>query len=221
MSLPLSQYPIIFLAYFCSLGVLLILPLDVSFTITSRRTISNEKEFQHNTQTMREMYTSFFIILQVLSGVVMVVQEAYYRDGHFSFFTKLLSSLYAIALQSFAGVVLFFILFAILVGENVVEASSEAILLTIVVISNTFGLLVLMFLLGYGLASFPLMLWQKGDLKRQLQLTQQKAASRFKDLNEISLNMSMAVSDVMKTKQDVNLSLSLSVAVSLFRVLSL
>lgn len=66
-----------------------------------------------------------------------------------------------------------------------------------------------MLLLGYGLISFPQMLWLKGDLKRQLNISQQKAAARFKDLGEISLNMSIAVSNVMKTKQDVMINYSL------------
>lgn len=156
--------------------------------------------------------------MQILGGVVMVIQEAMYRDGliislslslsfpplgHFTIFTQFISALRAIALQSLAGLVLFFILFGILIGEGVVDASADAVLLTVVVMSNTFGLFALMLLLGYGLVSFPQMLWLRGDIKRQLNLAQQKAASRFKDLAEISLNMSMAVSNVMKTQQDV------------------
>jgi hypothetical protein len=224
-----------FLAYFCALGVLLILPLDVSTAIVSRRSIENEEDFDDNSQTLKRMYTTFFIILQVLGGVVMVVQEAYYRDGssthpaslpssphpsllppsgHFTFLSKIFASLKAIALQSLAGLVLFFILFGVLVGQGVVDASGDAVLLTIVVISNTTGLFILMLLLGYGLISFPQMLWGRGDLKRQLNVAQQKAASRFKDLSEISLNMSMAVSNVMKTQQDVS-SLDLSFLTSL------
>lgn len=88
-------------------------------------------------------------------------------------------------------------------GEGVVDPNASAVLLTIVLLSNTIGLIVIMLLLGYGLVSFPQMLWHKGNLKRQLNIAQQKAASRFKDLGELSLNMSMAVADVMKTKQEV------------------
>ena len=95
------------------------------------------------------------------------------------------------------------IFFGILVGEGVVDADADAVLLTIVLLSNTAGLVVIMVLLGYGLVSFPQMLWHKGNLKRQLSMAQQKAASRFKDLGETSLKMSMAVADVMKTKQEV------------------
>jgi hypothetical protein len=46
------------------------------------------------------------------------------------------------------------------------SASADAVLLTIVVISNS-GLYILMLLLGYGLISFPQMLWGRGDIKRQ------------------------------------------------------
>jgi hypothetical protein len=100
--------------------------------------------------------------------------------------------------------VLGLIFFGILVGEGVVEANADAVLLTIVLLSNTIGLIVIMLLLGYGLVSFPQLLWHKGNLKRQLNMAQQKAASRFKDLGDVSLNMSMAVADVMKTKQEVS-----------------
>ena len=113
------------------------------------------------------------------------------------------SAVSSIAIQSFAGVVLGAIFFGILVGEGVVDADANAVLLTIVLLSNTAGLVVIMVLLGYGLVSFPQMLWHKGNLKRQLNMTQQQAASRFKDLGEASLKMSMAVADVMKTRQEV------------------
>jgi hypothetical protein len=98
----------------------------------------------------------------------------------------------------------FLIIFGILVGENVVEGSASAVLLTLVLLSNTGGLFALTMLMGYGLIAFPVMLWQRGDLNRQLGLAQQKAASRFKDLGEVSHDMGLAVADVMKTNQEVD-----------------
>lgn len=118
--------------------------------------------------------------------------------------SKLYSAIASIAIQSIAGGILGLIFFGILVGEGVVDANANAVLLTIVLLSNTAGLVVIMLLLGYGLVSFPQMLWHKGNIKRQLNMAQQKAATRFKDLGDISLNMSMTVADVMKTKQEVS-----------------
>ena len=65
------------------------------------------------------------------------------------------------------------------------------------------GLIVLMFLLGYGLVEFPRTLWTNSNLERRLLRVQQKAASEYKHLQETSLTMSMAVSDAMKTKREV------------------
>ena len=124
--------------------------------------------------------------------------------GHFTFFSRMYGAIENIAVMSIAGGVAGAIFFGILVGEGVVDASADAVLLTVVLLSNTAGLIIIMLLLGYGLVSFPQMLWHKGNLKRQLNIAQQKAASRFKDLGETSLSMSMAVADVMKTKQEVS-----------------
>ncbi len=100
------------------------------------------------------------------------------------------------------------IFFGILVGEGVVAASSDAVLLTAVLLGNTFGLSVLMVLLGYGLVAFPKELWDRGNIERQLGYMQHKAASRFKSLGEASLVVSLAVSDALKTKQEVSYQFS-------------
>ena len=102
-----------------------------------------------------------------------------------------------------AGAVAGAIFFGILVGEGVVPPNGDAVLLTAVLISNTLGLIILMLLLGYGLIQFPRTLWDLGNLEVALGQAQNKAATRFRDLGDASLNVSMAVADVMKTQQEV------------------
>jgi len=173
-------------------------------TIISRRSLSDEEDHDEKADTLVAMYISLFVPAQVLGSFVLVLQEAYVRDGHFTFFSRMYGAIENIAVMSIAGGVAGAIFFGILVGEGVVDASADAVLLTVVLLSNTAGLIIIMLLLGYGLVSFPQMLWHKGNLKRQLNIAQQKAASRFKDLGETSLSMSMAVADVMKTKQELS-----------------
>lgn len=57
-----------------------------------------------------------------------------------------------------------------------------------------------MFLLGYALVEFPRSIWQQSNLDGYLLRTQIKAASDFKDISEAQLSVSLAVSDVLKTK---------------------
>jgi hypothetical protein len=53
-------------------------------TVTSRRSLSNEKDYDDNAHTLIQMYVGLFLPAQILSGFVLVLQEAYNRDGvHF------------------------------------------------------------------------------------------------------------------------------------------
>jgi hypothetical protein len=128
--------------------------------------------------------------------------------GYFTVLTKLYRSFLEMMMYNALSLVVAVIFFGILVGEGVVAASSDAVLLTAVLLGNTFGLSVLMVLLGYGLVAFPKELWDRGNIERQLGYMQHKAASRFKSLGEASLDVSLAVSDALKTKQEVGYQFS-------------
>ncbi len=105
--------------------------------------------------------------------------------------------------QAVAGTVFSIIFFGILVGQGVIAADGTAVLLTGVLITNTIGLIFLMFLLGYGLVVFPQTLWAYGNLELRLLRIQQKAALEFKNLGDASFDISICVSNILKTKQEV------------------
>lgn len=107
------------------------------------------------------------------------------------------------ALQMVAGMVFGAIFFGILVGEGVVKPDGEAVLLTVILISNTCYLLVMTLFIGYGLVALPEHLWEKGNLTRTLNVMEQKAAARYKTLGDTSINVGLVVADVMKTKAEV------------------
>jgi hypothetical protein len=196
------SYPTIFLAYFCSLSILVIVPLDVSLTVVSRRSVDDEADFEGKSNLLVTMYVVFFLITQIGYNFL-TLQERYNKSGYFTFKSKIVDCVKYFAVMGTAGAVAGIIFFTILVTTNVVEPSLDAVLLTIVLLSNTGGLAVLMILLGYGLVSFPQMLWMKGDLNRQLQMSQQQAASRFKAFLEISHTISLLCSNVLKTESEL------------------
>lgn len=200
---PWHSYPTIFISYFSSLGVLLIVPLDVSLTIVSRRSASLEDHYDENSHTLTQTYLALFVPGLVLGSVILLFQEEYNRSGYFTLWDKVKNTFRSLLLINTAGAVAGAIFFGILVGEGVVPANGDAVLLTAVLISNTLGLIVLMLLLGYGLIQFPRTLWDLGNLDVALGQAQNKAASRFRDLGDASLNVSMAVADVMKTQQEL------------------
>ena len=123
--------------------------------------------------------------------------------GHFSPISKLVSAF----LRLMVGWVLCFIaaaiFFGILLGKEIAHHQWDAIRLTAILLSNTVGQIALMFLLGYGLIEFPRSLWNHSNLEQYRLRTQTLAAAQFSHMAEVSLNMSMAVSDAMKTRKEV------------------
>ena len=50
-------------------------------TIITRRSVSNEDDYDENAHTLVGMYVWLFLTAQILGGFVLVLQEAYNRDG--------------------------------------------------------------------------------------------------------------------------------------------
>ena len=95
------------------------------------------------------------------------------------------------------------IILGILIGQNVVSSNAEALKLAAIIVTNTLYELFLMFLLGYSLVEFPRSIWAQSNIDRFLLKTQTKAAQQYKDISEAQLNVSLCVSDVLKTKSAV------------------
>jgi hypothetical protein len=119
-------------------------------------------------------------------------------SGHFTPWTKFLSTFKTMAKMYAVFGVIGGVLVGIMIGGGYFH-SMDALQVTVKALSNTGGLVVIVFLLGYGLVEFPRYLWQAADLEKQLLLTQMAAASEFKNFSEVSLKCSMSVADVVCT----------------------
>jgi hypothetical protein len=80
-------------------------------------------------------------------------------SGHFGPISKFTSSVKAYFVNNLPYMVVGAIVFGVLVGQKVLPSESSALLLTIILITNTLNLFFLMFILGYGLIAYPQMLW--------------------------------------------------------------
>jgi hypothetical protein len=96
------------------------------------------------------------------------------------------------------------IVLGILIGQKVVSSNADALKLTMVVLTNTIYETGLMFLLGYSLVEFPRWIWVQSNLESYLLKVQTRAAQQFNDISEAQLSVSLAVSDVRKTKTAIS-----------------
>jgi hypothetical protein len=106
--------------------------------------------------------------------------------------------------DTFLGVIAGVIILGILLGQKVVGNSAAALQLAAVIVTNTIYETMLMFLLAYGLVEFPRSLWYKSDVDYYLRRLQMKAASDYKAISDAQLSVSLAVSDVLKTREAVS-----------------
>ena len=82
------------------------------------------------------------------------------------------------------------IVLAFLLGYGVLPFDSSALLLTVVIVSNTANLFALMFVLGYGLIAYPQMLWASASVDTSLLRAQQNAAAQFRSFNDVTAEVS-------------------------------
>lgn len=95
------------------------------------------------------------------------------------------------------------IILAILISQHVVSSSGSALMLTAVIVTNTIYETMLMFLLGYALIEYPREIWNESDIDKHLLRVQQRASAEFKAIQEAQLEVSLCVSDVLKTAKMV------------------
>ncbi|KAI6197513.1 hypothetical protein M3Y94_01232900 [Aphelenchoides besseyi] len=176
-----KQHPIVslatYVAWLISFLALLLLPMDIAIldqlnerNLTSRMESSSTPlpleicEAPHNFvpdsflySTWRFVYWSSFL----LTWLVLPIMQSYSNAGDFTATGKLKSALYnnAIYYGIYGCLFIFLLFYALSKGVSMNFAS------------NTWGLFLLVVLLGYGLVEVPRQLWQMGNKGYRLQKT--------------------------------------------------
>jgi hypothetical protein len=200
---PWHTYLTVFICYYASFGILLIVPIDLASTVLSRRSEKADAytSYRDNIEDLLPQYTTYYVVVTILANFVLVFQENFNVDGYIGFLDRVKSTCWTMALKYGAFLVIGVIVLAILLGTNVIENSSSAVLLAVVLMSNTLNLFLLVFLLGYALIAFPRSLWDSANLDGELSRAQARAAAQFANLNDLTVEQSQTVADVRKTKQ--------------------
>ena len=190
----------IVIGYVCGFGILLLVPLDIG-TVVSDRKVSL-LQYQSDVTILSGLYKVFFFTILILNSFVLAYQGYYDTDGFFTVQTRAVSSLIRMLKDLVLPLVAGLIVFGLLVGTHTVDASSTAGLsLTSVILTNILYESFLMFLLAYGLIGLPRDLWLEADYESSLIRAQNKAAADYKDIAEHRFNVSIAVADVLKTRE--------------------
>lgn len=80
---PWHTYLTLIIGYFCSFGVLLLVPIDIAVVIVDRRSTfpSNDPTYNNHVKTLSAAYSTFFTIILIFGSFVLVFEEYYNTDG--------------------------------------------------------------------------------------------------------------------------------------------
>lgn len=200
------------IGYFAAFGILLTVPIDIADVIVNRRSADNiiGENGYYNTQEkdILNLYQVFFVIILIWGSAILVFEEYYNTAGQFTILSKILDSLKRFSIDTVLGVVAGLIILGILISQQVVTDNSDALLLAAVLVTNTIYETFLMILMAYGLIHTPRTMWCDNAMNPSgyLLKIENAAANEFQTISSAQLEMSIAVSDVLKTKESSNLS---------------
>ena len=81
---PWHTYLTNIVGYFCSFGVLLLVPIDIAVVIVDRRSTFpvNDPTYNNHVKILSAAYSTFFTIILIFGSFVLVFEEYYNTDGN-------------------------------------------------------------------------------------------------------------------------------------------
>ena len=71
----------VIICYFCSFGILLVIPPDIASAVVERNSSSNLDIYNRNVEFLSVFYNTLFVTILVFGSVVLVFEEYYNTDG--------------------------------------------------------------------------------------------------------------------------------------------
>ncbi|CAB3404189.1 unnamed protein product [Caenorhabditis bovis] len=171
-----------FVGWFFSLIIIFVLPLDVAITfyhkceqdrLRSPNKTSQLCELPGNyvpDEVLFDLWRIVYWTAQVLTWLILPLLQSYVTAGEFTVFGKFRAAVINNALYYGIYSVCFFVIliYAMIKG---VSMNIDNLKVVIVSASNTWGLFLLVVLLGYGLVELPRVLWHLGNRHYRLRKT--------------------------------------------------
>lgn len=162
---PVFIYFLVFVAWTMAFGIVALIPYDV-YLVFLTQAISGEK---HN-ELLFILWKIVYWTVFALCWVFLPLTQYYAMAGDFSFLRRCQTALMR-HLRTFLMMIVVFVIFIIYLGATG-NLSQKTLPVFLVVISNVWGLFLIMVLLGYGLVVIPRRLWNKGNLEGYLRYYQ-------------------------------------------------
>ena len=197
---PYHTYLTVFIQYFCAIGMMLMIPLDLALTVTGRRSQEEKDYYDKYFSTIESTYITLYWV-GLLCNLIMIFEEQYNFNGFFTVFGKIKNTCKQLSVQAIILCVICAIFFGILIGTKSVTTNYKALFLTSVLLTNTFWMGFLVLLLGYGLVMFPYDVWKRGNFEQRLFHIQYDIAHEFVNVTKAYAEIFLCLANIQKTKE--------------------
>eukprot|EP01025_Chloroclados_australasicus_P062885 TRINITY_DN8278_c0_g1_i1.p1 TRINITY_DN8278_c0_g1~~TRINITY_DN8278_c0_g1_i1.p1 ORF type:complete len:705 (+),score=48.23 TRINITY_DN8278_c0_g1_i1:276-2390(+) len=199
---PISSLLVTFYAWVISVWIVALVPLDVTATL----------QLQHDGETSQAALTAIGVMwlvsywsTQILTWLLIPIFMVYVDAGDFTVLGKLSTSvkenLVFYGLMIVLGIIgIMLILFTGRLRLSDMFSSFPSLAATL---SNTFGLVVCIVLMGYGLVEIPKTLWQRANPKQMVRYAHHKVGRLADQLEDASFEIERCMKAVDVTRSQI------------------
>ncbi|XP_065834367.1 G-protein coupled receptor-associated protein LMBRD2-like [Oscarella lobularis] len=209
----------VIVTWFLSFWIIFLLPIDISATLyeqcykmqyangSSKKFLGNgsgmcTKPWSYvDRNVLKQIWNVVYWSTQLLTWIILPFLQSYVTAAHFTIQRKILAMLKENAIvYGSLGLIFGILLIYVVIKGGLNSDSFNGI---VVAASNTWGLLILVLLLGYGLVDVPLSVWNSSRVRRTLAHMYFKVAKLRSDMEDAKLKLDEVYEDVRKVAQTV------------------
>jgi hypothetical protein len=191
---PILVYFLVFIGWFTSFGIVALLPYDIFLT----KTEEGDEQLLH---------TAWIVVYWLAFGLcwlLLPLTEKFHTSGEFSFFAKLKGAVFR-QIRSFLiiislGVVL--VIYIYFVEKLTLDKVPEILVL----MSNIWGLFLIITLLGFGLVAIPMNCWRQGSLSSTMDRLSLQAVPLDETFIDARYRLDQCVGRILKLSQEIPLT---------------
>jgi len=132
----------------------------VSECVCVYRTENAFNAYRNTSPHLKSLYQLLYWPCTLFGSIIIPLQDLFIQSGHFSFRNRSSHALQQLGRTWAAAAVVGVVLVSVIVGTGLVGASVDAVTSVVMILSNTYGIVGVVFLLGYGLVELPRTLWK-------------------------------------------------------------
>lgn len=207
----------VFVSWFFSFLIVFILPIDVSNTFYHECLERNTDRLNNITRrnecikpwslmpdyVLPDLWRTIYWSSQILSWLLLPMMQSYVYAGSFTIWGKLKTALYENALWYGSYLIIFGGLLIYVALKPDLDLNADSLKLIGITASNTWGLLLLILLLGYGLVELPRNAWNMSLHNLRLEQAYFKIAKLSTTKEDAEEELADCLSEVKKASEEI------------------